>query len=437
MTAVAVPEDLTGWLAGRATRLATLEPGAPLADLEPLRPALDGVRVVGLGEATHGTREFFLLKHRLLRFLVEELGFTVLAMEASVSAAEAVNDYVLHGTGDAAEALGGMVFWTWHTREMLAVVEWMREHNRAAPPERKVRFAGIDPQYPAASIEWLARHLGEVAPAFLEPLAALGQLRLGVDGPLDPAVETAARRLEDFLNTRCEEADADSGSPREAYTDTGSPREADADPGSPREAVAHARTLRQSAVLASRPMRHADPQQTVGAVRDLFLADNVDRLLRDPAVKVAVWAHNGHVLAGHRGGGPVPAMGGHLRQRHGDAYYALGLLMGEGEFRARRARFGRPDPRRPPVRNRVPSVDNATMVEARLAAACPDDHLLDLRAGERPDGVARWLGTRLHVRGFGAVVNRLTYKLRFTPTVLADDFDGLAFIRSGTCSTPL
>jgi erythromycin esterase len=77
------------------------------------------------------------------------------------------------------------------------------------------------------------------------------------------------------------------------------------------------------------------------------------------------------------------------------------------------------------------------MVEARLAAACPDDHLLDLRAGERPDGVARWLGTRLHVRSFGAVVNRLTYKLSFTPTVLADDFDGLAFIRSGTCSTPL
>ncbi|MGN9784106.1 erythromycin esterase family protein [Nonomuraea sp. ZG12] len=410
MTAVAVPEELTGWLAGRAIRLAALEPGAPVADLEPLRPALDGVRVVGLGEATHGTREFFLLKHRLLRFLVEELGFTVLAMEASVSAAEAVNDYVLHGTGDAAEALGGMVFWTWHTREMLGVVEWMREYNRAAPPERKVRFAGIDPQYPAASIEWLARYLGEVAPAFLEPLAALGQTRLGVDGPLDPAVETAARRLEDFLATG---------------------------PGSAGEAIAHARTLRQSAVLASRPMRHADPQQTVGAVRDLFLADNVDRLLGDPAVKVAVWAHNGHVMSGNHGGGPVPAMGRHLRQRHGAAYYALGLLMGEGEFRARRMRFGRPDTRKPPVRNRVPSVDNATMVEARLAAACPDDHLLDLRTGERSEGVARWLGSRLHVRAYGAVVSRLTYKFRFAPTVLADDYDGLAFIRSGTCSTPL
>ena len=145
----------------------------------------------------------------------------------------------------------------------------------------------------------------------------------------------------------------------------------------------------------------------------------MDRLLRDPEVKVAVWAHNGHVMTGHHGGGPVPAMGRHLRQRHGDAYYALGLLMGEGEFRARRSRFGRPDPRKPPVRNRVPRADDATMVEARLAAACPYDHLLDLRGGERPDGVARWLGARLYVRGFGAVVNRFTYKLTFTPTVLA------------------
>ncbi|UNO44418.1 hypothetical protein [Streptomyces sp. MST-110588] len=66
---------------------------------------LGNARVVGLGEATHGTREFFRLKHRLLDFLVTEMDFSVPAMEASASAGPAVDAYVRHGVGDAATVL--------------------------------------------------------------------------------------------------------------------------------------------------------------------------------------------------------------------------------------------------------------------------------------------------------------------------------------------
>ncbi|MEU0400691.1 erythromycin esterase family protein [Streptomyces sp. NPDC006197] len=90
-------DEVTSWLARAALPLACLTAGAPTTDLQPLKGVLDGVRVVGLGEATHGTREFFQLKHRLLEFLVTELGFSVLAMEASASAAPAVDAYVRHG----------------------------------------------------------------------------------------------------------------------------------------------------------------------------------------------------------------------------------------------------------------------------------------------------------------------------------------------------
>jgi hypothetical protein len=98
-----------------------------------LKDVLGGVRIVGLGEATHGTREFFRLKHRLLEFLVTEPGFTVLAMEASASAAPAVDADVRHGTGDGARALAGLGFWTWRTGEALAMLDWMRAYDRAAP----------------------------------------------------------------------------------------------------------------------------------------------------------------------------------------------------------------------------------------------------------------------------------------------------------------
>jgi len=50
-------------------------------DLSPLKNVLKDVQIVGLGEATHGTKEFFQMKHRMLEFLVKEMGFTVLALE--------------------------------------------------------------------------------------------------------------------------------------------------------------------------------------------------------------------------------------------------------------------------------------------------------------------------------------------------------------------
>src|SRR5690606_38528099 len=164
----------------------------------------------------------------------------------------------------------------WRTREMLAVVEWMRAHNRTA--SRKVRFAGIDPQFPAASLRWLRDHLGERAGELLAPLAVLEETRLGVGEPLDPAIETAARRLVEYVTTNGPRVDRF------------------AEPGRVGgDAEAHARIVRQFAALVTRPMRDADASRTAGAARDRFMAENVDRLLERPGAKVAVWAHNGHV----------------------------------------------------------------------------------------------------------------------------------------------
>ncbi|WP_220505125.1 erythromycin esterase family protein [Microbispora sp. H10830] len=407
MSGTTTEDEVAAWLRARAIPLNGLKPGAGTADLAPFRAALDGVRVVGLGEATHGSREFFLIRHRLLEFLVEELGFTTLAVEASASASTEVDDYVQGGSGDPVEALAGLGFWTLHTAEMLTVVEWLRDHNRTAA--RKVRFVGIDPQYPATSLDALRTYLGDDAPGLLDPLAPLAGKRLGVGPPLDRRIEADARRVEDFL----------------------------AGASVPFEAPAHARIVRQCADLASRPLRHSDPAQTVSVARDRFLADNVDLLLSDPDAKVALWAHNGHIMKGSHSGGSVPAMGLHLRQRHGEAYYALGVLFGTGRFRARRPRFGKVDPAKPPVTFRVPLVRRPTIVEARLATAHPGDHVIDLRSGPRPEAVARWLGEPLHMRGYGAVARRFTHKLSYMSTVLVEHFDGIAFVPETTGSTPL
>src|SRR5688500_15047220 len=88
------------WLQSRAHPLTSVTPGGNDTDLASLRDLIGRARIVSLGEATHGTREFYQLKHRLIEHLVRRLGFSVVMLEANQLQAEHLNRYVLTGEGD-------------------------------------------------------------------------------------------------------------------------------------------------------------------------------------------------------------------------------------------------------------------------------------------------------------------------------------------------
>ena len=129
-------------IAATAIPLAGVDAGSGFTDLGPLRRVWQGTRVVALGEASHGTSEFFRMKHRLVEFLATEMGFSVFAIEASMPEAFRLNDYVLRGEGDPKEMLRGMYFWTWNTQEVLDMIEWMRTFN--ASGKGKIQFLGFE-----------------------------------------------------------------------------------------------------------------------------------------------------------------------------------------------------------------------------------------------------------------------------------------------------
>ena len=143
------PSSVRDWIAGHAIRLTTPEAGHGFDDMQPLKQVVGNARIVALGEATHGTREFFQLKHRMVEFLASQMGFTIFAIEANMPEAYKLNDYVLHGDGDPAALIKGMYFWTWDTQEVLAMVRWMREFN--ASGKGQIQFTGFDMQAPAVA----------------------------------------------------------------------------------------------------------------------------------------------------------------------------------------------------------------------------------------------------------------------------------------------
>ena len=135
---------VTEWIAGHAIPLSTVEARHGFDDLQPLKKVVGDARIVALGEATHGSREFFQLKHRMLEFLATEMGFTIFSIEANMPEAYRLNDYVVRGEGDPAKLLKGMYFWTWDTEEVLDMIRWMREFNQSG--KGHVEFTGFDMQ---------------------------------------------------------------------------------------------------------------------------------------------------------------------------------------------------------------------------------------------------------------------------------------------------
>ena len=136
-------EDLVRQIGAAALRLRTVDAGSGSSDLEPLKTVWRGVRVVALGEATHGTSEFFRMKHRIAEFLVAQMGFRHIAAELDAQEARHVEAYI---QGEASTDPVPSLSWPWATHEMSAMVAWMRRYNLAAPEAGRVHFHGIDYQ---------------------------------------------------------------------------------------------------------------------------------------------------------------------------------------------------------------------------------------------------------------------------------------------------
>jgi hypothetical protein len=126
-------------------RIETSLPGGSQRDFVPLYNAIGSARIVAMGEGTHGTSEFFSLKNRIFRFLVERMGFTVLAMETSWNSGLAIDRFVTAGQGSARAALAS-AFPVWNNQEVLDLIEWMRAYNITRGNRPALRFVGIDMQ---------------------------------------------------------------------------------------------------------------------------------------------------------------------------------------------------------------------------------------------------------------------------------------------------
>lgn len=339
-TLTAAPAELTQWVTSHSSRLSGLGPGAdlgaPLDDLEPLRDLVGDARVVALGENSHQIREFALLRHRILRFLVERLGFTVLAMEYGAAEGRAVDAWVQGGPGDiddllAPGRLGGLGL----PVECRDTLRWLRGHNAGAP--QPVRFVGCDIPLAGGSLkpvlEPVAAYLTTVDPGALRFLDAALEISEPIAGGtvmvpayarlgLDPAVQdrlttVLARLLGRFTDLR------------ELYIDRSGPAAYATALSDVRAAVTTDRAQRAMAEALA-----GAPDGPGFAARERYLADTLLEFLErsGPGTRVVLVGHNAHIQrsANQSDGALALTTMGHLLSRALGPDYVPVALTGNG-----------------------------------------------------------------------------------------------------------
>ena len=385
-------------------------------DMEPLRDVIGDARIVSLGEATHGTREFFQMKHRMLEFLVTEMGFNIFAIEATMPEGFDVNEYVLTGKGDPEKALAGLYFWTWNTQEVLEMIRWMRRYNADGRNTRKVKFYGNDIQSPVRPMKVVLAYLDQVGSEKSEQLRAHEALSLLVDAysaqsyaRVDEALMLDAL---DVMRETTKELDAKktdylSNTSEEEWT----------------FARLHADILERNIRMNIRSERFTNG----GAIRDTAMADNVQWILEHegPDAKMVLWAHNAHVAVHEKW------MGHHLRAAYGEDMVVFGFAFNQGSFQAMEMPFWTGKGLRP---FHVKPLDEKSL-DATLAEVGIPISVIDLRQLPDSGAVTNWFERAPRSRSFGAGFHDSMEKVAHSQSVTSW-YDALIFIDETTAARP-
>ena len=245
-------------------------------------------RVVLLGEASHGTSEFYRARAAISKRLVERHGFTIVAAEADWPDAATVDRYVRHRPWRDGElrAFERFPTWMWRNREFDGFIRWLREHNRQRPYERMAGFYGLDLYNLSGSMRAVIDFLDEEDPE----LARLAHRRYGCLEPWAEEPQLYGRNALLKGYARCEvgvvqmlkdllQKQIDCFAPEcDEWLD----------------ATANARLVKD-AEENNRDMYRASAERW--NLRDTHMFDALNMILdaKGPASKAIVWAHNSHI----------------------------------------------------------------------------------------------------------------------------------------------
>jgi protein-L-isoaspartate(D-aspartate) O-methyltransferase len=397
------------------------------ADLRPLLQRIGKARVVLIGEATHGTSEFYRMRAEITKALVEGKNFSFVAIEADWPDAYRIHDFVTHRERQEPhdwEAFARFPTWMWRNQKVLDFIHWLRDFNLSKGAGERVGFYGLDLYSLFTSIDRVLDYLRRVDPT----AAKIARERYGCLTPWesDPAIygraaisgryrsceEEAVKMLQDMLRRRVDAARRDGDELFDAQLNA--------------QLVADAEQYYRIMYYGSdESWNH----------RDTHMFQTFRRLLDryGEGAKAVVWEHNSHL-----GNAAATQFGTHgqinvgqlCREAFGDDVYAIGQGTDHGTVAAATEWEGELEIKR--VRPALPDSYERLMHLAEVEA-----FHLPLRRSSRPQLISA-LATRRLERAIGVIYRPESERLsHYFDASLPDQFDEWIWFDATTAVRPL
>lgn len=308
-------------------------------DYEPLIELVGGSRFTLLGEATHGTHDFYNKRAQITQWLIKEKGYSAVAVEADWPDAQRVNRYVQGRSddADAVEALGSFQrfpTWMWRNTDVVKFIAWLREHNDALPKgSRKVGFYGLDLYSLHASARAVLDFLDKVDPQ----AAKRARYRYACFERFGEDTQAYGYAANFGLSKSCEDEVVSQLIEMQRRAADLVSRDGHLDPDAFFIAEQNARLVAN----AERYYRSMFESHTGSwNLRDQHMVETLDALINHigaSSAKIAVWAHNSHLgdaRATQMGASGELNVGQLVRQRHGKDAILVGFTTYAGTVTA-------------------------------------------------------------------------------------------------------
>jgi len=280
----------------------------------------DDVKIIGIGEATHGNKEFQLLKKVLFEQLIKQESVYTFVLEADFGGAEQINAYIHHGTGTAKEALLALDYGLYKTEEMISFVEWMYQYNQTAADKAKIYFYGNDMQRYDYNKQGLLDFFKLVNPEAAKTYAT----RLA---------HVSNETMHSLTKSELEALLTLMGQIRQDLTGNGASYIQSASELDYSYANQYVRLIEQRATLSLNSSTYAH-------LRDQYMVENLEWIIEQEEKqgrdKVLLSAHNGHIEKTSANLSGYKAMGEYIAERYGDRYFAIGTDSIKSKFLARK-----------------------------------------------------------------------------------------------------
>lgn len=381
LSAKSKKELINDWILNNSQKIKTLEITDRKDDMNLLEEIVGDADLVCLGESRHDIHEQFQLKHRFIKYLIEEMNFTTFTLEASLPYSDELNNYILNGNGNIEEIMANMPGWfLWDTQEMKNIFNCLYEYNQTKSIYDRVNFYGIDIVAPNNALEQVFEYLQKVDKSYFIQIKDANFARNIIEDSHWPTTLQRYSRLSDLekqtlvknynnLYNHLKQNEIE-------YIDRSSKDEFDWI------------LLLAYSVTEANKMFSENDRIKMGLIRDQAMA-NITLWIKERNKKMIISAHNVHITKSEFTmnmfpENPIKGMGYILNQELEDKMISIGASFNKGHFQSENRTFDPAD---------------ESSIDGNLAKSNLDYFILNLKGPVKDETIQKWLLSENVMRG--------------------------------------